>query len=204
MESLVATWIDQALAFLALPQVGLPAIFLISLISATLLPLGSEPAVYGYVRLQPDMFWVAIVVASVGNTIGGVITYAMGRGAERAVEAWRHGHPHHASEAGPPDAQNAAGTTDATGAMGAMGAARAPGATSVSGAPQGRWSQRAHTWVHRLGPPALLLSWLPGIGDPLCAVAGWLRLSFWPCTVYMAIGKALRYVAMTSLMVWAL
>jgi membrane protein YqaA with SNARE-associated domain len=56
---------------------------------------------------------------------------------------------------------------------------------------------RALRWLERLGPKACLLSWLPGVGDPLCAVAGWLRLSFWPCVVYMAIGKFARYVTMT-------
>ena len=35
------------------------------------------------------------------------------------------------------------------------------------------------------------------VGDPLCAVAGWLKLPFWPCVVYMAIGKFARYVTMT-------
>ena len=55
---------------------GLPAIFIVSLISATLLPLGSEPAVFGYIKLSPDMFWPAILVATAGNTIGGAISYA--------------------------------------------------------------------------------------------------------------------------------
>jgi len=36
------------------------------------------------------------------------------------------------------------------------------------------------------------------VGDPLCAVAGWLRMPFWPCLVYMAIGKFLRYASMTA------
>ena len=48
-----------------------------------------------------------------------------------------------------------------------------------------------------MGPKACLLAWLPVIGDPLCAVAGWLRLPFWPCTLYMAIGKLTRYVIYT-------
>jgi membrane protein YqaA with SNARE-associated domain len=52
-------------------------------------------------------------------------------------------------------------------------------------------------WLERLGPKACLLSWLPIVGDPLCAVAGWLKLPFWPCLGYMAIGKFLRYVTMT-------
>ena len=37
--------------------VGLPALFIISLVSATLLPLGSEPAVFGLIKLNPDLFW---------------------------------------------------------------------------------------------------------------------------------------------------
>ena len=57
---------------------------------------------------------------------------------------------------------------------------------------------RAIEWLQRLGPKACLLSWLPLVGDPLCAVAGWLKMPFWPCVIYMAIGKFLRYLTMTS------
>jgi membrane protein YqaA with SNARE-associated domain len=56
---------------------------------------------------------------------------------------------------------------------------------------------KALDWLQRLGPPGCLLAWLPVVGDPLCAVAGWLKLPFWPCTLYMAIGKFLRYLSMT-------
>jgi membrane protein YqaA with SNARE-associated domain len=34
----------------------------------------------------------------------------------------------------------------------------------------------------------------------LCAVAGWLKLPFWPCVAYMVIGKFLRYLIMTALL----
>ena len=61
---------------------------------------------------------------------------------------------------------------------------------------------RALDWLERIGPKACLLSWLPGVGDPLCAVAGWLRLPFWPCLLYMAIGKFARYVTMTAVLLW--
>ena len=63
---------------------------------------------------------------------------------------------------------------------------------------------RALAWLRRFGPRACLLSWLPIVGDPLCAVAGWLRLPFWPCMAYMAVGKFLRYLVMTTalLYVW--
>ena len=53
---------------------------------------------------------------------------------------------------------------------------------------------RALNWLERIGPPACLGAWLPIIGDPLCVVAGYLRLPFWPCLAYMAIGKGLRYL----------
>ncbi|HEX7387031.1 MAG TPA: YqaA family protein [Castellaniella sp.] len=183
MEAWVQASIHALLAVFALPAVGLPAIFVICLVSATLLPLGSEPAVFAYVQLTPHMFWPAIAVATVGNTIGGVITYAMGAGAETAFQAWRHhaattvsaeppGERHHGGELLHPDAE-------------------------PRQAPGGRWHKLTLSWFQRFGPPALLVSWLPGIGDPLCAVAGWLKLPFWPCVLYMAIGKCLRYIAMT-------
>ena len=56
---------------------------------------------------------------------------------------------------------------------------------------------RALAWLQRFGPKACLLSWLPIIGDPLCAVAGWLKFPFWPCVAYMAVGKLLRYTVLT-------
>jgi membrane protein YqaA with SNARE-associated domain len=61
---------------------------------------------------------------------------------------------------------------------------------------------RALRWLERFGPKACLLSWLPGVGDPLCAVAGWLKFPFWPCVLYMAIGKFARYVTMTAALLW--
>ncbi len=48
----------------------------------------------------------------------------------------------------------------------------------------------------------MLLSWLPGVGDPICTVAGWLRLPFWPSVAYMAIGKFLRYVCVTTALLY--
>jgi membrane protein YqaA with SNARE-associated domain len=48
----------------------------------------------------------------------------------------------------------------------------------------------------------MLLSWVPGIGDPLCTLAGWLHLPFWPSVMYMAIGKLGRYICMTALLLY--
>lgn len=148
---------DSLLALLALPEVGLSTLFVVAFVSATLLPLGSEPAVYGLVTLNPDLFWSAVAVATVGNTLGGMVDWWIGYGAHQVADRYTHSRVH----------------------------------------------VRALDWLGRLGPPACLLSWLPLVGDPLCAVAGWLRLPFWPCVVYMAIGKFLRYLVMTSALVWA-
>jgi hypothetical protein len=58
-------------------------------------------------------------------------------------------------------------------------------------------SSRWFHWLAKYGAKTMLLSWLPGIGDPLCTLAGWLHLPFWPSVFYMAIGKFARYVCMT-------
>ena len=85
-------WLQSLLSTLALPEYGLSTVFVVSLISATLLPLGSEPAVFGLVKLNADLFWPAILVATAGNTIGGAISWAMGYGAEVAYERVTHKH----------------------------------------------------------------------------------------------------------------
>ena len=149
-------WFESVLALLALPKYGLSTVFVVALVSATLLPLGSEPAVFGLVKLNPELFWPAVLVATAGNTLGGVISWWMGYGAEIAYEHYAHK----------------------------------------------KAQIRALQYLERFGPKACLLSWLPGVGDPLCAVAGWLKMPLWPCTIYMAIGKFARYVTMTALLLW--
>lgn len=52
----------------------------------------------------------------------------------------------------------------------------------------------AKTWLQRYGSPALLLSWLPVMGDLLCLLAGWLRLPWWSVIFFMLLGKSLRYL----------
>jgi membrane protein YqaA with SNARE-associated domain len=144
-------WLASLFDILALPQYGLSTLFVAAFVSATLLPVGSEPALYGLLRLNPDLFWSAIAVATVGNTLGGAVDWWMGYEAHAVVDKYRHSRTH----------------------------------------------VKAMDWLARLGPKACLLAWLPVVGDPLCAVAGWLKLPFWPCLGYMAVGKFLRYVVMT-------
>jgi membrane protein YqaA with SNARE-associated domain len=149
-------WLQSLLTTLALPEYGLSTVFVVAFVSATLLPMGSEPAVFGLLKLNPELFWSAILVATAGNTLGGALTWAMGYGAERAYEHVTHKHV----------------------------------------------EAKALKWLERFGAKACLLSWLPLVGDPLCAVAGWLRLPFWPCVLYMAIGKFARYLTMTAVLLW--
>ena len=150
-------WIQHLLDLMALPEFGLSTVFIVAFISATLLPLGSEPVVLGLVKLNPELFWAAIGVATVGNTLGGALDWWMGYAAHRVADKYQHS-SHHG---------------------------------------------RAARWLEKLGPKACLLAWLPVVGDPLCAVAGWLKFPFWPCVGYMAIGKFLRYLTMTGAAIWA-
>ncbi|MDR3396920.1 MAG: DedA family protein [Pandoraea sp.] len=194
MESFI-TWL---LGALALPGIGLPAIFLVSFLSATLLPMGSEPALFGYVALNPHMFWPAIVVASVGNTAGGMLDWWMGFAARRGfvrLKARRRAHARAAALAG------AGAVTVGDAGVRATRAAR-PGRPERAERAEGKapMNERYHRWMRRFGPPLLLLSWLPVVGDPLCTLAGWLRLSWRACLFYIAVGKTLRYIAITYLM----
>jgi membrane protein YqaA with SNARE-associated domain len=149
-------WLASLLALLALPRYGLSTLFVAAFVSATLIPVGSEPVLYGVLRLNPDLFWSAIAVATAGNTLGGALDWWMGWEAHQIVDKYRNSKSH----------------------------------------------RKAIQWLERLGPKACLLAWLPVVGDPLCAVAGWLRMPFWPCVGYMLVGKFLRYVIMTMALLW--
>lgn len=59
-------------------------------------------------------------------------------------------------------------------------------------------SPRALAWVRRYGALALLLSWVPLIGDALCLAAGWLRVPFRAACLAMAAGKLARYLAVAE------
>ncbi|AJI93864.1 inner membrane protein yqaA [Yersinia ruckeri] len=54
-------------------------------------------------------------------------------------------------------------------------------------------------WLQRFGPAALLLSWLPVVGDLMCVLAGWLRMPWAPVVFFLCVGKALRYIVLTVL-----
>lgn len=58
--------------------------------------------------------------------------------------------------------------------------------------------QRSLRLIHKYGTLSLLLAWVPIIGDPLCFVAGWLRLNTFLALIFIAIGKSARYAVLWS------
>lgn len=115
------------------------SLFVSSFLAATLLPGGSEAALFAVLKAYPETLWIALLVATIGNTLGGMVTFGMG---------WL--------------------------------------------LPQTQ--QLKHVERLRIhGTPALLLAWVPLLGDALCLAAGWLRLNWWQATLFMALGKFARY-----------
>lgn len=123
----------------------LGALFVSSFLAATLLPGGSEAVLFAALRLHPEQFWPTLGVATLGNTLGGMSSYLIGRII-----------------------------------------------------PQARPLKGLKT-VQKYGSPALLLSWVPIIGDPLCVAAGWLRLDPWLAMLFIAVGKFARYWVIAAL-----
>jgi membrane protein YqaA with SNARE-associated domain len=126
-------------------ETSLWALFASSFLAATLLPGGSEAVLFAVLKLHPGEYWMALAVATIGNTLGGMSSYLIGRVI-----------------------------------------------------PQGR-PLKALGPVQKYGAPALLLSWVPVIGDPLCVAAGWLRLNAALCLLFMALGKFARYWVIAAL-----
>lgn len=117
-------------------------------LAATLLPGGSEVLLIGLLQ-QDNQSWLGLlIVASLGNTLGAVTSYYLGRAGRFAKS--------------PADFDN-------------------------------KYYQRSLGWFERFGVWALLLSWLPLIGDILCLIAGWLKLPVVSSTIMIFIGKTVRY-----------
>lgn len=70
----------------------------------------------------------------------------------------------------------------------------------------GRWlpqrqtvSDKALNLLRKYGVWALLMSWVPFVGDLLPIAAGWLRINFYQSAILISIGKTLRYAVLTWL-----
>ncbi len=120
------------------------SLFASSFLAATLLPGGSEAVLYAVLKAYPEALWTALAVATLGNTLGGMVSFGMG---------WL--------------------------------------------LPQTQQLKHVDK-LRRYGTPALLLSWVPLIGDALCLAAGWLRLNPWQALTFIALGKFARYWAIAA------
>jgi len=132
------------------------SLFASAFLSATLLPGSSEALLL--LRLSAGADAVPLVlVATAGNLLGSLLTYAMGRLGNAALHARR-------------------------------------------------WLRireteldRAERWFARWGLPSLLLSWLPIVGDPLCLLAGLLRVNAAVFVALVGVGKLGRYAVIAWL-----
>ena len=128
-------------------------VFLSGLISSTLLP-GNSEAVFSVALInEPDLTFTLLMAVTAGNTLGGLISWGMGRVIAVRYSAEQLTKPSH---------------------------------------------MKALKTIQQWGTPALLLSWVPIIGDPLCVAAGWLKTDLIMSFIYIAIGKLLRY----ALLAW--
>jgi len=123
---------------------SLVVLFASSFLAATLLPGGSEAVLFGVLKFNPQQYWPALAVATLGNTLGGMSSYLIGR--------------------------------------------IVPQRGQIKGLDS----------IKRYGSPALLLAWVPILGDPLCVAAGWLRVNPWLSALFMALGKFARYLVIAA------
>lgn len=123
----------------------LAALFGSAFVSATLLPGNSEVGLLYLIKVRPELCVLSVVVATLGNTLGGLTTVWLGQ--------------------------------------------------RLPQMPEGRSAR----WAQRYGPAILALSWLPVIGDGLCAVAGWLRWPWRAVACWIVLGKAARYAVLAWL-----
>lgn len=126
---------------------SLAALFIAAFASATVLPANSEVVLVAVLKSHPELAAAAIAIATIGNTLGGLTTYGIGR-----LIPPRRAH-----------------------------------------------GERWVAMLERRGAWALLLSWVPIVGDALCAAAGWLRLPLHWSVAAMAAGKLARYLAVAQL-----
>ena len=68
-------WLAQSLG----PGTELTLLFLVSFLAGSIVPVSSEAILFGVIKLDATLFWSALASATVGNTLGGMSSYALGR-----------------------------------------------------------------------------------------------------------------------------
>lgn len=59
------------------------SLFAVSFVAATILPMQSEAVLSGLLLTTQHAPWLLVLVASIGNTLGAVVNWALGREVER-------------------------------------------------------------------------------------------------------------------------
>ena len=134
---------------------GLFGLFLGCLLAATIVPFSSEALVAGTLLLDYSP-WTVILVATLGNTIGGMTCYLLGW---LCKWSWIEKYLKIKEES----------------------------------------LDKAHKKVEKYGSLAALLTWLPFIGDVIAVAMGVMRTRVVPTTLFMFIGKGLRYMVVAGL-----
>lgn len=62
---------------------------------------------------------------------------------------------------------------------------------------QAKSYSKAEKWLQKYGSPALFFSFLPIIGDPLCVVAGLVKISWLKAVLFISAGKFFRYFVLS-------
>ena len=61
------------------PETSLWSLLAATFLAATIIPLSSEAALFAVLKLHGDLLWPALATATLGNTLGGMSSYAIGR-----------------------------------------------------------------------------------------------------------------------------
>lgn len=130
-------------------------LFVWCFLASSIIPLSSEP--YFAKLVADNQIWIMpVIIASIGNTLGSITTFWMGKKAE---ELTIH---------------------------------------KLSASNQKR-VDKAQNILHKHGPIALILSWIPFLGDVLVAIGGALHFPFWQSALWITVGKTLRYVMLAGI-----
>ncbi len=195
----------DSLSQLITSDLSLWGLFISSFLAATLLPGGSEAVLFGILKLHPELYWPALMAGSLGNTLGGMVTFGMGW----MIARLQHGGAEHSGTRGAAShllPQTAGSASNVSQVQFQRGGAEHSGAGGTASHPpsqpggvpdnasRGRTQQLKHVEkVRTYGSPILVLAWVPLVGDALCLAGGWLRLNWWQAALFMALGKFARY-----------
>lgn len=144
----------------------LVGVFVTSAIAGSVVPVSSEVAVAG-AAIAGVPITPLVLVATIGNVIGGCLNYVTGRLGAGWWRRWRAAR------------EGAGAVTPPNGYTSAL-------------------EVRAKAWIAQWGAPAMMLSWLPVVGDPLTVLAGVLGIAFAPFLFWVTIGKAVRYMVVVG------